>query len=267
MNDSQLTLRIDGRGIATLALNRPERHNAFDDGMIHALTECFEELAAKEALRALVLTGEGHSFSAGGDLAWMQRMAGYDFGHNLDDARALAGMLHALRNLPFPTLARVQGNALGGAVGLIACCDIAVAVDSARFGLTEARIGLIPATIAPYVIEALGPRWSRRLFLTGERFDAARARELQLVHETCSAGELDLRVEALLGELLACGPQAQRAAKDLLGDLAGRPIDRAMREDTSARIAHIRVSPEGQEGLHAFLEKRAPLWTTSGDES
>lgn len=267
MSEPTVTQSIDARGVATLMLNRPQRHNAFDDAIIATLREALHTLAATPGLRALVLTGAGRSFSAGGDLAWMQRMAGYDYGHNLDDARALAAMLHALKSLPVPTLARVQGDAFGGAVGLIACCDLAIAADTARFGLSEARIGLIPATIGPYVLEALGPRWSRRLFLTGERFDAARARELQLVHETCDATRLDARVEALLQELLACGPEAQRAAKDLLAGITGRPIDEELREDTSARIAHIRVSEEGQEGLHAFLEKRPPAWRAGRGEA
>jgi methylglutaconyl-CoA hydratase len=266
MSDN-VTAEFDAsRGIATVTLNRPERHNAFDDAMIATLSDHFRAFAAETSLRALVLRGNGGSFSAGADLAWMQRMAGYDYGHNLDDARRLAEMLHLLKTLPAPTVARVQGNALGGAVGLIACCDIAIASDDARFGLTETRIGLIPATIGPFVLEALGPRWTRRLFLTGERFDAAHARELQLVHEVCSAADLDARVQATLEQLLACGPQAQRAAKDFLADISGRPIDTAMREDSCARIAHIRVSAEGQQGLRAFLEKRRPDWLPAGED-
>ena len=263
---TQLLETLDERGVAVLTLNRPERHNAFDDRLIAALRDAFQRLADNPEVRVLVLTGAGKSFSAGADLAWMQRMADYDYGHNLDDARALADMLHALKTLPVPTVARVQGNALGGALGLIACCDIAIAAQGAKFGLTEARIGLIPATIGPYVLESIGSRWSRRLFLSGERFSAARAQALQLVHEVCEADLLDAQVEKVLGELLACGPEAQRAAKDLLASITGRPIDAAMREDTSARIAHQRVSPEGQEGLRAFLDKRSPPWLTSREE-
>lgn len=256
---------LDDRGVARIALNRPERHNAFDDAMIGTLSTLFETLAGNPRLRAVVLAAEGPSFSAGADLAWMQRMAGYDYGHNLDDARALARMLEGLRNLPVPTIARVQGSAFGGAIGLISCCDIAIASREARFGLTEARIGLIPATIGPHVIEAIGSRWARRLFLTAERIDAALAERIGLVHETCEVGELDARVETVVRQLLANGPEAMREAKRLARELLYRPLDDGLLDDTSARIAHIRVSREGQEGLEAFLEKRPPTWASDGE--
>jgi len=251
----------DERGIARVTLNRPDKHNAFDDAMIALLRSHFDALREDESVRVVVLQASGKSFSAGGDLAWMQRMADYDYGHNMDDARALAEMLFALKTLPQATIARVQGYAFGGAVGLISCCDMAVAADNARFGLTEARIGLIPATIGPHVIEAIGPRWARRLFLSAERFDARRAEQIHLVHEVCALEALDDRVESLIKELLANSPAALREAKVLVQDFSGRPVDEAVIADTSARIAHLRVSTEGQEGLRAFLEKRTPAWT------
>lgn len=250
----------DDRGIARITLNRPDKHNAFDDRMIARLRQLFDALRDDNDVRIVILQAAGKSFSAGGDLAWMQRMADYDYGHNMDDARALAEMLQALKTLPQPTIARVQGFAFGGAVGLVSCCDVAIASDDARFGLTEARIGLIPATIGPHVIEAMGTRWARRLFLTAERFDAQRALHINLIHEVCALPELDERVASVAKELLANSPAALREAKLLVQDFAGRPIDEAVIADTSARIAHMRVSEEGQEGLRAFLEKRTPAW-------
>ncbi|MEE4109816.1 MAG: enoyl-CoA hydratase/isomerase family protein [Halieaceae bacterium] len=258
-----VSCHIDERGIATVLLNRPDRHNAFDDVMIGQLREHFDTLSARADVRVVVLAAEGKSFSAGGDLAWMRRMADYDYEDNLNDARALAGMLLALKTLPQPTLARVQGSAFGGAVGLLCCCDIAIGVDTATFGLTEARVGLIPATIGPHVVEALGPRWARRLFLTAERFDATRARDMGLLHEVCAADELDTRTAALTGQLLANGPDALREAKALCADLVYASVDEALLEDTSRRIAERRVAAEGQEGLKAFLEKRAPVWASA----
>lgn len=258
-----VSCHIDERGIATVLLNRPDRHNAFDDVMIGQLREHFDMLAARADVRVVVLAAEGRSFSAGGDLAWMRRMADYDYDDNLNDARALAGMLLALKTLPQPTLARVQGGAFGGAVGLLCCCDIAIGVDTASFGLTEARVGLIPATIGPHVVEALGSRWARRLFLTAERFDASRAREIGLLHEVCAIDELDARTDALISQLLANGPDALREAKALCADLVYAPLDDALLEDTSRRIAARRVAAEGQEGLKAFLEKRSPAWVSA----
>jgi len=255
---------IDERGVATVLLNRPDKHNAFDDLMIGQLREHFAALGARNDVRAVVLAASGRSFSAGGDLAWMRRMADYDYEDNLSDARSLAAMLLALKTLPQPTLARVQGSAFGGAVGLLCCCDIAVGVDTASFGLTEARVGLIPATIGPHVVEALGPRWARRLFLTAERFNAARAREIGLLHEVCTADTLDTQTDALIRQLLANGPDALREAKALCADLVYAPLDDTLLEDTSRRIAERRVAAEGQEGLKAFLEKRSPAWATAG---
>ncbi|WP_439107090.1 enoyl-CoA hydratase/isomerase family protein [Congregibacter sp.] len=252
---------MDAQGIARVSLNRPEKHNAFDDSMIALMQSHFDELAGREDVRVVVLQAEGKSFSAGADLAYMKRMADFDYGRNLDDARALATMLQTLKTLPHPTIARVQGNAFGGAIGLISCCDIAIASDTALFGLTETRIGLIPSTIGPHVIEAIGARWARRLFLSAERFDAARAEEIQLIHQHCDASALDAQVDQIVATLLQNGPEAMRAAKVLVCDIAGKAVDAQMIDDTSARIAHLRVSSEGQEGLQAFLQKRPPSWT------
>jgi methylglutaconyl-CoA hydratase len=260
MNSDLVDFELDRRGVARISLNRPDKHNAFDDRMIADLHAAFDHCAENKSVRAVLLAGHGRSFSAGADLAWMQRMANYDYGHNLDDARALALMLNALKTMPLPTVVRVQGNALGGAIGLISCCDIAIADKDARFGLTETRIGLIPATIGPHVIEAIGARWARRLFLSAERFDAALATRINLIHESCDSTELDAQIQAVLDGLLENGPQAMREAKTLVHEIQGRSIDAELIDDTSARIAHMRVSEEGQEGLQAFLQKRSPNW-------
>lgn len=258
--DSTVHLAIDARGVATVTLARPERHNAFDDGMIRTLVAHFQQLASREDVRVVVLAATGSSFSAGADLGYMQRMADYDYGHNLQDAEALAEMLWALYSLPQPTIARVQGAAFGGALGLISCCDMAIASRSARFALSEVRIGLIPATIAPYVVRAIGERAARRYVLTGETFDAQRAEAIGLLSEVVEDAALDEAVSTRCAVLLDNGPEAVRLAKDLIRDVAGVPIDAALRADTCARIAHTRVSKEGQEGLAAFLDKRSPAW-------
>ena len=251
---------IDSSGVARVTLNRPEKHNAFDDTMIAELRAAFDSLAENAAARIVVVESRGKSFSAGADLGWMQRMAQYDYADNLQDARSLAGMLGALHSLPQPTIARVQGGAYGGAVGLVSCCDMAVAADSATFALTEAKIGLIPATISPYVIRAIGERASRRYFASAERFGAADAQRLGLISEVVPADQLDTALNTLLDSLLANGPEAIKAAKQLVADFAGRPIDEALVEESCERIANIRVSKEGQEGLDAFLNKRRPGW-------
>lgn len=263
-SDDPVRCTRDERGVVRITLARPGRHNAFDDAMIATLTSHFDALAADATVRVMILAAEGKSFSAGADLAWMQRMVDFDYGHNLDDARALARMLERLRDLPVPTIARVQGGAFGGAIGLISCCDIAVARRDARFGLTETRIGLIPATIGPHVIEAIGPRWARRLFLSAERIDADLAERIGLIHEACDASDLDERIDGLVTQLLGNGPEAMREAKRLVRDLVYRPRDATLADDTSARIAHARVSAEGQEGLDAFLGKRQPNWQPDG---
>ena len=251
---------IDSSGVARVTLNRPEKHNAFDDAMIAELHAAFDSLAENAAARIVVVESRGKSFSAGADLGWMKRMAQYDYADNLQDARSLAGMLGALHSLPQPTITRVQGGAYGGAVGLVSCCDMAVAADSATFALTEAKIGLIPATISPYVIRAIGERASRRYFASAERFGAADAQRLGLISEVVPADQLDTALNTLLDSLLANGPEAIKAAKQLVADFAGRPIDEALVEESCERIANIRVSKEGQEGLDAFLNKRRPGW-------
>ena len=250
----------DTRGVATLRLDRAELHNAFDDALIAALTAELGRLAADAAVRILVLAANGKSFSAGADLNWMKRMAGYSQAENRRDADALAALMRALDTFPKPTIARIQGAAYGGGVGLVACCDIAVAVQGATFCLSEAKLGLIPAVISPYVVAAMGARAARRYFLTAETFDAATAHRLGLVHEVTSAEALDGAVEGIVGKLLAAGPVAQRECKTLIARVASGPIDDAMVDDTAARITRIRVSPEGREGIASFLEKRKPGW-------
>ena len=257
--DTVLTA-IDHRGVATVTLNNPDKHNAFDDSIISQLRTAFDQLGERDDVRVVVLNSNGKHFSAGADLDYMKRMARYDYGHNLRDAELLAGMLRSLYELPQPTIARVQGAALGGAVGLISCCDMAVATRGSSFALSEVKIGLVPATISPYVLRTIGERAARRYFLTAERFNAHRALELGLISELADEEALDADVERLVSAVLGNGPEAVRAAKDLIASVAGEPLSKELVEDTCARIAHIRVSQEGQEGLSAFLEKRPPNW-------
>ena len=256
------TIEVNERNeVALVTLNRPDVHNAFDETLIAELTQALEALDAAPRVRAVVLLGAGPSFCAGADLKWMKRMAGYAYEQNLADARALARLLRTLAGLAKPTIARVHGAALGGGVGLIACCDIAVAAQEATFALSEARLGLIPATIGPYVIEAMGARHARRFMLTAERFDAAEAYRVGLVHDlTASVSELDGRINELLGALLLAGPQAQKAVKALVRTVAQRPIDDGVIADTAERIATVRASAEGREGIGAFLARRSPAW-------
>ena len=251
---------VDERGVATLTMNRPEVHNAFDDALIAALTEELRRLGGDERVRVVVLAGAGKSFSAGADLNWMRRMAGYSRAENYEDSMNLALLMATLNGLRKPTVARVHGAAFGGGVGLVACCDIAVASEAAAFCFSEAKLGLIPAAISPYVVNAIGERHARRYFLTAERFDAEEARRIGLVHEVAAPEELDARVEAVCQALLQNGPRAMAEAKQLAQDVARGRIDQYMVEDTARRIADIRVSEEGQEGLSAFLEKRKPGW-------
>jgi len=264
MTEKHLLTIIDERGCATLTLNRPELHNAFDDQLIADLAAELKRLGSDPRVRMVVLGANGRSFSAGADLGWMRRMADYTREENLADAMALAELLHLLASLPKPTIALVQGAAFGGGVGLVSACDIVLATPNASFCLSEVKLGLIPATISPYVIDAIGARAARRYFLSAERFDAERARQLGLVHEIVPAEDLDERLERLTGQLLGNGPEAMAAAKRLVADVAGRPVDRALLEDTAERIAVIRASDEGKEGLAAFLEKRTPNWVVKG---
>jgi len=261
MTDSNLLLTIDARGVATLTLNRPALHNAFDDQLIVDLTHKLEQVAASDSVRVLILASQGKNFSAGADLNWMKRMAQYSYEENLADADVLAKLLKTLNFLPQPTIARVQGAAFGGAVGLVSCCDMAVASTNASFSLSEVKIGILPATISPYVIAAIGQRAARRYFTTAERFSAQTAAQLGLVSEVVAEEQLDEMIGQLVSGLLANGPAAVCAAKRLLFEVAERPINEQLISRTSEIIANIRVSPEGQEGLAAFLEKRQPAWT------
>lgn len=257
-----LIVTTDPSGIVTVKLNCPKKHNAFDDHLIIELMATFKKIAANPKARVMILCSEGKNFSAGGDLAWMKRVAGYSREENLLDASALAGMLKTLNEIPIPTIARVQGAAFGGAVGLVACCDMAVAAQRASFCLSEVKIGLVPATISPYVINAIGQRAARRYFVTAERFSADTAAKLGLVSEVVADMELDKYVDQLVSGIMANGPQAVRDAKKLVSDIAGRTIDKALVAETGERIADRRASAEGQEGLSAFLEKRQPRWIT-----
>jgi len=260
MMNKAVLVEINSQGVATVSLNRADKHNAFDDDMIATLSEAFSALAENAAVRVVVLRSEGKSFSAGADLNWMKRMASYSREDNLRDAKALAEMLKRLNNLPVPTIARVQGAAFGGAVGLVSCCDIAIATERASFCLSEVKIGLTPATISPYVVAAIGPRASRRYFISAERFGAVKAEQLGLVSEICDSMQLDERIGEVVKALLANSPIAMMQAKHLVRDVAHQSIDEALISDTCERIANIRVSSEGQEGLSAFLEKRSPAW-------
>lgn len=263
-----LSRRLDERGILALTLDRPELHNAFDDALIGSLTAALLEAERDPAVRIVVLTGAGPSFSAGADLNWMRRMAFATEEENEHDALALAGLMRTLNYLNRPTIARVNGPAFGGGVGLIACCDVTIATDSARFGITEARLGLAPAVISPYVYRRIGERHARRYFLSGERFDAGRAREIGLIQEVVSELALDGAVERNIRHLLRSGPSAVLACKRLAFRNAGHDADRQLEldQETARLIARLRVSAEGQEGLTAFLDKRPPSWCAGGPE-
>jgi methylglutaconyl-CoA hydratase len=250
--------------VATVTLNRPEIHNAFDEALIAQLTQTFVALDDDPDVRVVVLAGAGRSFCAGADLNWMKRMAAFGHDENLRDASALAAMLRALYALSKPTIARIHGAAYGGGVGLIAACDIAIAVPEATFALTEAKLGLIPATIGPYVIEAIGARRARRYFLTAERFGAAEAQRIGLVHEITALPQLDGRIGELVETLKAAGPMAQLECKALIRGVAHRPIDADVIAGTAGHIAAVRASPEGKEGVAAFLAKRRPSWLDRG---
>jgi len=248
-----------GNGIGTVVMDRPDRHNAFDEHVIADLTAAFAGLGADDAVRAVVLRGAGKSFSAGADLDWMRRMAAYDEAANLADARALATLMRTIDTLPKPTVALVHGAAYGGGVGLVACCDIAIATEAASFSLSEVKLGLIPAVISPYVMRAIGVRAARRYVLTAERFDAVEARRLGLVHELTASDGLEEAARQILAALRGNGPAAVRAAKDLVATVAGRaPAE--VEDDCARRIAGIRAGDEGREGVAAFLEKRKPSW-------
>lgn len=251
---------ISASGVATVTLNRPEMHNAFDDALIAELTSTFNDLADDARTRVVVLAANGKSFSAGADLNWMRRMADYSHDDNLGDARALAELMRTLNTLPKVTVAKVQGAAIGGGVGLVACCDIAIASEAASFCLSEVRLGLIPAVISPYVVSAVGERQARRYCMSAERFDAREAHRIGLIHEIADVTALNERVAAMLKTLAGNGLRAMRAAKELVRAVSRGPIDESMIEDSARRIADIRTSEEGREGVSAFLGKRKPAW-------
>lgn len=261
MTENTLITDIAADGRATVTLNRPDVHNAFDDKLIALLTGELDALERNSAVGVVVLAAAGKSFSAGADLKWMQRMADYSEAENLADAEGLAALMKTLNGLSKPTVAQVQGAAFGGGVGLICCCDIAIASDAAQFSISEVKLGLIPAVISPYVVAAIGERQARRYALSAERFDAIEAKRIGLVHEVTPVDDLQAAVDGVVGALLANGPAAMAEAKDLIAGVANRPVDERLIGDTAARIARIRVSDEGREGVAAFLEKRKPRWT------
>jgi methylglutaconyl-CoA hydratase len=255
------TLAIERRGaVATIWMDRPDVFNAFNEQLIAELAAACVELDADAAVRVVVLAGRGKHFSAGADLNWMRRAADSTEAENLADSRKFAAMLRALSGMSKPTIARVQGAALGGGTGLAAACDMAIAAENASFATSEVKFGIIPAVISPYVLRAIGPRHALRYFQSAERFNAVEAKAMGLVNEVAALDELDAAVDRLVQALLACGPQAQLAAKQLIAALTGRPIDAAVGEETATRIARQRATAEAREGFAAFFEKRPPAW-------
>ena len=257
---STLDIRRPSPFVAEVWLNRPDVRNAFNDGVIQELTAAFDGFAQDSALRAVVLAGHGKAFCAGADLSWMRAMAGYSWQENEADAAALAQMLWTIYCCPVPVIGRIHGDCYAGGVGLAAVCDVLVASEAAHFCLSEARLGLLPATIGPYVVKALGEQASRRYFTTAERFSATQAHALGFVHELAGPDALDAKLAEVVAAVVANGPAAVRACKQLVQDIAGMPVDAALRADTARRIADIRASAEGREGVQAFLNKRDPAW-------
>lgn len=257
-----ITCSTDKRGVLTICMNRPEVHNAFDADMIRELTAALKEADQNDTARMVVITGAGSCFSAGADLNWMRSLVNASQEENERDAMRLADLLRQLNYLSKPTIARINGAAFGGGVGLIAACDITIAVDSARFGLTEARLGLAPAVISPYVIRRIGEAYARRYFLSAERFDSQTAYDIGLIHQTAAESELDVVVEDTINQVLKSGPVAVSHCKQLIFEIAGHNegSQKVTDEITARLIARLRVSGEGQEGLNAFLDKRKPGW-------
>ena len=245
--------------VARLWLDRPDVHNAFNALMIRELRDAVRALGADPSIRVVVLSGNGTSFCAGADLNWMRDIVHFSYEQNLGESLELADFLYDLYSLPKPTIARVQGAAIGGGAGFLSACDIVLASSEATFGLSEVKLGLVPACIAPYVLRRTGERWARQYFLTGERFDALRALEIGLINSVTAPGELDAGVESLTRQLLSSGPEALAKVKDLLARVPGMALEEA-KKFTAEMIARLRVSPEGQEGMSAFLEKRKPRW-------
>jgi methylglutaconyl-CoA hydratase len=254
------TLNIQTGVVTTVTLNRPEVRNAFNDEVIAELTQAFTQLGQDPQVRTIVLAAHGPAFCAGADLNWMRRMADYTHAENLADAGCLADMLRVIYTCPKPTIARIQGDVYAGGLGLVAACDMAVSVDTAGFCLSEVKLGLIPATISPYVIRAMGARAAHRYFLTAERFDAAEALRIGFVHSVVSAEQLDAKVAELTQALVTVSPNAVTACKSLLHDVAGKDMDADLIAHTVAGIANTRASDEGREGVQAFLQKRKPSW-------
>jgi len=255
------SLTIERRGaVAQVWLDRPEVRNAFNDQVIGELTDTFRLLGADDTLRAIVLGGRGKAFCAGADLTWMRAMADYTWEQNRADAQRLADMLYTLYSCPLPVVGRIHGDCYAGGVGLAAVCDVLVATARANFCLSEARLGLLPATIGPYVVRALGEQAARRYFITAERFDALCAQQLGFVHEVCIEEALDAKVDEVIALIVANGPAAVKACKRLVKDVAGVPITEALRAETARRIADVRASEEGREGVQSFLNRRAPTW-------
>ncbi|MES2508354.1 MAG: enoyl-CoA hydratase/isomerase family protein [Pseudomonadota bacterium] len=254
-----LQINVTG-AIATVTLNRPDVRNAFNDEVILEVTAAFRDLSARDDVRCIVLAANGTAFCAGADLNWMRSMADYTRAQNLEDAGRLAEMMRTVYECPKPTIARIQGDVYAGGTGLAATCDIAVAVDTAGFCLSEVKLGLLPSTISPYVIRAMGARAAHRYFLTAERFDAAEALRIGFVHEVVAADALDAKVAELAKALVNAGPAAVKACKKLVQDVAGYDITPELVAMTVGSIADVRVSPEGREGLQSFLQKRKPNW-------
>ena len=261
MNTRGLLCDIDARGIARVTMNRPDLRNAFNTHLIDAIRDAVKSCSDDKQVRAIVLTGAGKTFSAGADLNMMKEAASFSEDENIAQANRLADMLMTIYRSPKPVIAVVNGPALGGGVGVIAACNIAIAADTAFFALSEARLGLIPAAISPFVIRAIGARQAERYFLTGERFSAETAQALGLLHVTTPAETLESKVDAMIDELLRCGPAAQSECKRLINAVAGGTIDAPLMQEVATRIARVRASPEGQEGITAFLDKRRPAWT------
>ena len=260
------TLQIAAQhGVGVIWMNRPEVRNAFNETMIAELTQAFKAADADKSLRAVVLAGHGPAFCAGADLNWMKKMSGYSLKENHVDAMALTTMLNTIYMMKKPTVARVHGPAFAGGMGLVAACDIAVAAQEAEFCLSEVKLGLIAATISPYVVAAMGERHARRYFLTAERFTAAEAFRIGLVHDIVPMSELDACVNALLGHLISASPAAIAASKELIRAVARAPIDQKMIADTATRIAVARTSADGKEGIRSFLEKRKPAWAIEAE--
>lgn len=259
-----LELNVQG-GVARVSLNRPEVRNAFNDALIAQITQAFDRLAGDASVRCVVLAAAGPAFCAGADLNWMRRMADYTREENLADAAQLAAMLRSIHRCPKPVLARVQGDVYAGGMGLVAACDLAVSVDSAHFCLSEVKLGLVPATIGPYVLRAMGPRAAQRYFLTAERFSAAEALRIGFVHKVVSADQLDGAVDEWVGAVVQASPNALRECKNLLQHMDGREIDDALIGHTVACIADVRASEEGKEGVQSFLQKRRPVWVQDRD--